>query len=292
MSNKTKAILAILFASIFGGAASTVIKIAIRQIPPFSFSFIRFLIASIFLLPLFFKHKPKFDKDFRHLLLISLLPTLNIGLFVIGLKTTTASIAQMLYAGTPLIVGVLSYFLFGFSMKLKRWFFISIGLFGVSLVIFLPLIQKNAAHTGDLGGNLLIALGVICWSIYAVYSKELQKKYSPLIITSVFFFVSTVIFFFLSFLEYSPKNIWWINLKLSSIIGLLYASIFATVGSYMLNQYSFKFANPVLGSLNLYLIPIFAYFSAYVLLGEKLTIGLISGTILVFLSITLATYFK
>ena len=52
---------------------------------------------------------------------------------------------KMLYEGPPLIVGVLSYFLFGFSMKLKRWFFISIGLFGVSLVIFLPLIQKNAA---------------------------------------------------------------------------------------------------------------------------------------------------
>src|SRR3989344_959931 len=131
MSNKTKAILVILFGSIFGGAASPVIKIAIQEIPPFSFSFIRFFIASVFLLPMFIKQKPKFDSDFRKLILLSLLPTINIGLFAIGVKLTTASIAQMLYAGVPIIVVLIGYFLFGYRMKIQRWIYISLGLFGV-----------------------------------------------------------------------------------------------------------------------------------------------------------------
>ena len=292
MSNKSKAVVAIIAGSILGGAVSTVIKITIRYIPPFNFSFIRFFIASICLLPLFLKSKIKFDRDFGKLLLLSVLPTLNIALFVIGVKTTTASIAQMLYAGTPLIVGILSYFLFGHKLSIKRWIYITVGLIGVFLVILLPLIQKNVALTGDIKGNILISLGVISWSFYAVYSKEFQKKFTPLIITSIFFFVATATFFVLSFFEISQNNPWWFNLNTTSIFGLLYVSLCATVGSYLLSQYSFKYANPVIGSFSLYLTPIFAYISAFFLLGEKLNSGLLIGTVLVFTSIALTTYKK
>ncbi|OGK08884.1 hypothetical protein A2767_05045 [Candidatus Roizmanbacteria bacterium RIFCSPHIGHO2_01_FULL_35_10] len=292
MSNKTKAILVILFGSIFGGAASPVIKIAIQEIPPFSFSFIRFFIASVFLLPMFIKQKPKFDSDFRKLILLSLLPTINIGLFAIGVKLTTASIAQMLYAGVPIIVGLIGYFLFGYRMKIQRWIYISLGLFGVLLVTILPLIQKNVPFTGDLKGNLLIILGVMCWSLYAVLSKQYQKKYNPLVITSLFFFTATIVFFFLSFFEFSLAYPWWLALDTGSLVSILYVSLFATVGVYMLNQYSYKYANPVIGSFSLYLLPVFAYFSAYILLGEKLTAGLFIGTVIVFISIALTTYAK
>src|SRR3989338_1746182 len=112
MSNKTKAILAILIGSVLGGAVSSVTKIGLVKIPPFSFSFIRFFIASICLLPFFLRTKIKFDRKFQSLILLSLLPTLNVALFVLGIKTTTASISQMLYAGTTILVGVLGYVLF------------------------------------------------------------------------------------------------------------------------------------------------------------------------------------
>lgn len=292
MTNKTKAVIAIITGSVLGGAVSSVIKLTIKDIPPFAFSFIRFLIASICLLPFFLKSKTRFDNHFKQLVLLSVLPTLNIALFVIGVKTTTASIAQMLYAGVPILVGVLGYFLFGYRLSLRKWFFISIGIFGVFFVIFLPYFQKNLPFTGDVKGNLLIILGVFSWSIYAVYSKQFQKKYSPLIITSFFFFVAAVVFFLLTLFEFSPENIWWNNLKLSSVFSILYISIFATVAVYILNQYAFKYADAVLGSLSLYLVPIFAYFSAYFLLGEKLTPGLIIGTILVFASVALTSYSK
>ncbi|OGK17519.1 hypothetical protein A2774_00835 [Candidatus Roizmanbacteria bacterium RIFCSPHIGHO2_01_FULL_39_12c] len=292
MSDRNKAIIAIFLSSIFGGAVSTVIKIAVRQIPPFNFSFIRFLIASICLFPLFMKKKPKFDVDFGKLILISLLATANIAFFVIGIKTTTASIGQMLYAGTPLIVGTLGYIIFGHKLPLKKWFFILIGLVGVSVVIILPIIHKKSAFSGDLIGNVLILLGVISWSFYALLSKQMQKKYSPIVITAVFCFVATFLFLLLSFFELSQNNYWWNNLSPGAIVGVLYVSLFATVGTYLLNQYALKFSNAVLGSLSLYLQPIFAFVTAYLLLGEKLNFGLFLGTVLVFTSIALTTYSK
>src|SRR3989344_5509666 len=112
MTDKTKAILAIVVGSIIGGAVSSVTKIGLVKIPPFNFSFIRFFLASILMLPFFLKVKVKFDKSFSSLILLSLLPTANVALFVLGVKTTTASISQMLYAGTPILAGVFWFFFF------------------------------------------------------------------------------------------------------------------------------------------------------------------------------------
>lgn len=292
MSDKTKGILVIVLAALVSGAVSPVTKIGLVIIPPFSFSFVRFIIASFCLLPLFLKSKPKFNKEFIYLILLSILPTLNVALFVVGLKSTTASVSQFLYAATPLLAGIFSYFIFNEKLSLKKLFFILIGLIGVSLVIFLPLLQKNKLFAGSLEGNALIMLGVILWSLYFVYSKRLQKKYSPMTITSIFIFVATILFFFLSAWEFQRNSLWIEQIKSTSIYAMLYVSLFATVGSYLLNQYAIKFAGPVVASFLFYLLPIFGYLFSFLLLGEKLTIGLIVGTALVFLSVTLMTYTK
>ena len=292
MTNKNKAILLIVVGSIIGGAVSSVTKIGLVKIPPFSFSFIRFFISSMCLLPFFLKSKIKKDKNFRNLILLSLLPTLNVALFVNGVKLTTASIGQMLYAGTPILAGLFSYILYKDKLSFKRWIFIFLGLLGVFLVILLPLFQKNVPFTGSLTGNILISFGVILWSLYFTYSKKFQKLYSPLLITTMFIFVATVFFFFFSLFETQKNFGWWNGLAFNSVIAVLYVAIFATVISYLINQYTIKLAGPVLASLSFYLLPVFAYFSAFLLLGERLTSGLIIGTILVFASVALITYTK
>ena len=278
MSNRKKVVLIVIFGSLLSGAVSSVTKIGLVQIPPFGFSFVRFLIASIFLLPWFIKSKTKIDKSFMSLLLISVLPVINIAVFVLGVRTTTASIGQMLYAGSPILVGLISYFLLKNRLSFARWLLIFTGLMGVVLVIILPLLDKKSLFTGDLKGNLLISVGVILYSFYMVLSKQFQKKYSPIIITSVFFFLSTIVFFFLSILEIQKGNLWYYSLQASSIYAVLYVAIFATVIAYVLGQYTIKYSTPTIASLAFYLQPIFAYLSAFILLGERLTPGLISLT--------------
>lgn len=292
MSDKTKAILAIIFGSFLGGAVSAVTKIGLVNIPPFTFSLIRFCIASLCLLPLLIKSGVKINKEVIPLVLVSLLPVLNVVFFVLGVKTTTASIAQMLYGGTPILAGIFSFIILKNKLTIKRWIFLIFGLFGVAFVVLLPLIEKNKLYAGDLKGNVLIAIGVLFWSIYFVLSKQYQKKYSPIVITSIFVFVAIFVFSLLSIFEIQSYSGWINNIKLSGIYAILYVAIFGTVAGYLLNQYAIKFSNPVIASLSFYLQPIFAYLSAFILLGEKLTSGLIIGTIIVLISVALTTYSK
>jgi drug/metabolite transporter (DMT)-like permease len=279
-----------LIGSIFGGASSTVTKIGLFEIPPYSFSFLRFFISALFVLPWFIKGLKKFDKDLIFLILVSLLPIINIALFVFGVKTTTASIGQLLYAGSPIIVVLLSFLYLKEKVSLKKLFYIFIGLVGTFLVIFLPVIQKGAAFSGDLKGNILISIGVLFYSLYLVLSKPLLKKYSPKFITSVFIMLGTIVFFFLSLTELDTQ--FWLQLSAPSIYSVLFISVFGTVLVYVLGQYAIKWGSSLISSLSLYLLPIFAFIYAFFLLGETMTTGLIIGTILVFISVFLTTYSK
>ena len=290
MSDKTKAVLIIVLAAMIGGAVSPVVKIGLREIPPFSFSFIRFFLASLFLFPLILKSKIKFDRNIFSLIFVSLLSTANIALFAFGIKLTSPSVAQFLYAGTPIMAGIFSYVILKQRLSLKKWLFITLGLIGVCFVIFLPLIEKNSFPAGNVTGNILITIGMILWSLYFVYSKQYQRRFSPLAISSVFIFTSTVVFFFFSLIELKTDTAWFYQLSSISLYALLYVSLFGTIGSYFLAQSAIKLSDPIIASLSYYFLPIFTYFSSFILLEEKLTPGLIVGTVLVFISVTLTTY--
>ena len=58
---------------------------------------------------------------------------------------------------------------------------------------------------------------------------------------------------------------------------------------YLLYQYAIKHGGSVFASMVFYLLAIFAFFFAFLLLGEGLTIGLVAGGILVLLGIYLTT---
>jgi len=292
MNNNKKALLIIILWAAIGGAVSPITKIGLVKIPPFTFSFLRFIIAALAISPFFIKEKPKLNKSFLFLVALSFLPVLNVALFVTGLKLTTASISQMLYGATPILTGIFSYFLFRNKLSFKKWFSILIGLVGVIEVVSLPLLEKKSLFAGSLNGNLLISFAVIIWSLYGVLSKQFQKKFSPVIITSIFIYLATLVFFVLSLTEFSSFNSWFSSIKTSSIFPVLYVAVLGTVGGYILNQYAIKLGGPILASLAFYLSPIFGYFFSFVLLGEKLTAGLTVGTILVFISVVLTTYSK
>ena len=98
------ALLAIIFTSIVGAGTGVLTKIAVQEIPPFSFTFLRFLLAAICMLPLFLKNKPASFKNIHKVILFSLFLCTNVILFPIGVALTTATIAATLYVFAPAIV--------------------------------------------------------------------------------------------------------------------------------------------------------------------------------------------
>lgn len=288
-SKSYKAIVLILLAALVGGGVGAFTKISLKEIPPLSFTLLRFISATFVLLPFVIKKKEFHFKNLKKIVLISLLATANVMLFIFGVGRTTATIAQMLYAGVPLIAGIFSYLLLKEKIYPKKLLGILIGFVGVLIIVLLPVLGQRVAFNGDLLGNLIILVAVCSFALYSVLSKQFQKEYSPLELTIFFVLTTTAIQLLLAPLDLKQNQNWWVSLSAEAIFGVVYAGILGTGIYYLIYQHAIKNTTPIIASMILYLQPIFAFLWASVLLGERITPEFIMGAILAFVGVALVT---
>ena len=283
LSDKNIAILAIAIIFLTNGGSPVLTKIALREISPEYYTFLRFTIASLFLLPFFLKTKIKFNKDLLILILISLILTLNIIAFAYGIRLTTTTSSALLYVLAPALVAIFSYFLIKERMTNIKVLGIIFGIIGSVIVILLPVIQKGNPFAGDLIGNILILIGVFSTALYVTISKRLHVKFSPIQVTMIFSLTTVFIMLFFSFPQISANPDLVFNLSGITIFAVFYVGAICTAIYYLLNQYAIKHASPLVASTNLFLNPFSTFAWSSFLLGEKLTTFHIAGGVLVLL---------
>jgi len=275
------AIIAIIAAALIGGGTGVLTKIAERDVSANFFSFLRFFVASGTLLPFLLTQKIKLNRDFLKLVLISLFASGNIIFFSNGIKLTTANIGSVMYVITPAIVAILSYFLLRDKLSLKKVLGLIFGLAGGLLIILLPIVENGVPFSGNLVGNILVGIAVFSFAFYSVFSKNLQKIFSPIQITAVFCITTFFVSLFLLAGETSTLSSQIQHISHASIISIIYVSLFSTIGVYFLYQYAIKHGSPLLASTMLYFQPLSTFVWSFLILGEKLTSGLIIGGIAV-----------
>src|SRR3990167_7890260 len=93
------AVICIAVAAILGGGMPTLTKFALTAIPPFTFTFLRFLIAAVCIWPFFLKSRGQILKTlfWSSVIPVSLLATANVVLFAFGVRLTSPTVSQTLY---------------------------------------------------------------------------------------------------------------------------------------------------------------------------------------------------
>lgn len=283
------AVLALLSAATFLGIVPSVLKIALRTAPPFTVQFLRFLVASVLIMPFFLKEEKRLRGEFLKLLVFSLLPFLNVTLFILGIRLTNAIVSPVLYAGTPLLVVFFSWLLFKERISLLKIIGIFLGLFGVFVIVILSVIGSEGTKVGDLRGNVIILLAVFCFAFYTIFSKLILQKHSPLMVTSIYFFLTALLTFPFSMYESINNPLWLKSISLSTLLGIFYVGSLGTMVSYFLYQWGIKHSSPLEASLVFYFQPIVGFLVAVILLQERLTFLFIIGTIITLSGIFLTT---
>lgn len=289
MNDKQKAFFSIFAYSLLSGAMAAVTKVGLSQMPPFSFAFIRFLLATLIVAPFIWRKRKHLAQDLKTLGPFSILATLNIVFFVLGINLTTANISQILYAVIPIVVGILTHFVFSEKLSSKNTIGITVGFIGTFLVLFLPILEKGGKFSGNLTGNILLAIAVVCFSGYIVLSKKAQKTHSPFHIVSMFIILTAAALFPFFVFESISHYGWWDAININSVLSISYVVLAGTISTYLLNQYSIRHGGAVFASMAFYLSPLFGFLVAFFLLGEQLTIGLIVGGALALLGVYYTT---
>jgi drug/metabolite transporter (DMT)-like permease len=292
MNKSTLTFLAIAGTSLFFSFAPVTTKLLYHFFEPIPLAFLRFLIASIIILPVFFLQKNKsLFYEIKKLWPYTIFSSLNILFFAIGIARTTVDSAVALYCGVPLLTAAISYFFLKERFSKMKLIGILTGFLGISLIIILPFFQKGI-KTGDLTGNLLVLIATFSWTIYGILSKRIiEKGSSPVSIATVSFIVSLVLFLVMS--PFVAKSNFITPLfNLNNLFLLLILGGIATTGSYLLMQVAIKNTSITIASLNQYLQPVFAIILAAIFLGERITGEFLFGMVLVFAGIFIATYTK
>ncbi|WP_219223436.1 DMT family transporter [Pedobacter antarcticus] len=227
-NKKTYAIILLIFTMLVWGSSYTVTKSIVNILPPACFALVRFVIASLCLMPfyLFDSKRQKAQKfrsgDIRWLFLMGLSGITGYYIFFnYSLMYTSASSGALIQGFIPVCIALL-----GVVFLKEKLTGIQITGIGMSLVgvILVGLITNNTGEKDSLAGNLLMMVAVLCWTTYTLISRKLNHLH-PLKITFWSGCIGTVLLIPISIYEFIHlenqieigKNIWWSLIYLGAI---------------------------------------------------------------------------
>ena len=293
MSNdkEFRAYLALFSAVIFWGVSFVATKIALESIPTFTLILARFALAGcVFLILMVLRGFPRLTlKDHGKVILIALCePGLYFTFETIGLQHTTAPMASLIIATTPVAVLVLAAVFLGERTRL-----VGIVGMGTSLAGIAILITGDPHFTwsvsGHLLGDLLIFGAVLSAAFYMVCARSLGKNRSALEFTGLQTIYGALLFV-PAFLWELPE-VQWAEMSTRSVAAVGFLTLFATIGAFLCYNHALTRLPATRAAIFINGIPVVTALSAWVLLGERLTVVQMSGGIMVLAGVFLTNLY-
>lgn len=291
MDYKQKALIALFTTVILWAFMVVIARGAVANTNPVVLLFLRLLVAFLAFLPILIHYRSWRKPKFKTLAVISLGSTVNLTFFMLGIEHTSASASQVVYAAIPILVLLFGTYFQKHTHTLRKISGVAIGFVGISLIVYLSVIEKGTTIAGSFYGNSLIIIAMLGWTIYLLSSKQITRYYAPHEIGSVTitvgFIVSSVLLLIHLLLGGTVGS-----LALPALSAAFYMGLFGTFATYILYQYAVKYLSSLTVSLTSYIQPITTTFLSMIFLGERLTTSYVAGSILVFTGIFLVSDIK
>lgn len=265
----------LLLATVFFSGIYVFMREGVLLTNPYNFLFYRFLVASVIFFILFHKTIAKINKrTIRYGVYLGIPLTASLIFLALGLQRTTASKAGFIGGMYIIFVPILLIFI---TKKLPSWNqVIAIIIAMVGLGIITLNIQDFDIDIGD----IWVLLFSLFLALYIVLVGKLAKKQNAVSLTFVQILFACLINFIIVMLSSNfeiPRH----YLAWQAII---YVGIFGTVAYFIQNRYQ-RYISDIKVGLIYSLEPVFAALMAFVYLKETITLRLIIGGILIFISL-------
>ena len=239
------------------------IKIGLRGYTPGSLALLRYLVASLLLIILYFKLPQRHIPSFLDILYIIFIGTLGIGIYNIAINkgeiVVPAGTAGFVIGLMPVFSMILAFILLKERIPIKCWSGVLVSLLGLLLIAYS---QGGSAQYNI--GLLYILLAAVLGSYYAVVQKTLFHRYHPLEIVILTIWGGTLIMLF-----YLPTMVRELTAApWESTAAAIYLGIFPAAVAYALWNFAISKAQGDRASGYLYAMPIIATILAAVILKE------------------------
>ena len=295
LNSKYKAEVILIFITLLWGATFVIVKEALNDISSMAFVAVRFLIASIILLPFILKKNITKENSYAGIML-GILLFLGFAAQTVGLKYTSATKSGFL-TGTAVIMIPLLQVVIEKRPPTK----------GVIIGTIIVLIGISFLSSGgssilnlfsDIGSNFNLGDGltIICalfFALYIIYLDIKSVKYDfwvLLFLQIVTTAILSIIFLFL--FSFTGIETIRVNLSNNLIMAVLYTAIFATLITTALQTKYQKNVTPAKAGIIFSFEPIFAAIFAFFILGEKITNFGYLGSVLIILGLLVSELYE
>lgn len=273
-------------------------KIATERLGPITVTLLPLVLSTLMLAPFAFFDARKRRREnvrFPHSAWISFALLGTVGTIASqlgltwGVERSLASNAAVLTLTIPVLTAVMASILLGERMNLLRWISFALAIGGVLLVSDIDWHSVRITEGRYFFGNVLLLVSCLGSAFINSYSKKLLSTFSPAEVLVYSFSIADIVLLVLA-LIYEPGSFG----RLSSIgwaawMSLLAIAAFSLAVSMLLYFWVIERIDVMQASLSIYLLPVLGVILSTVLVNEKVTVRLITGGALVFISTFLIT---
>ncbi len=220
-------------------------------------------------------------EDWKYLITFAIV-TVGIYQFVFakGIELTSVAEASLLISTAPIWVFLICIIMRIEEFDSTRMFGVLVGFLGVALVIFGSGESATVPDT-HIVGDLVMLAAAILWASYAVFSRPLLKKYSPMKIVAYIHILGSVIIIPIGFQQMLQVPI--LSMGLVGWVCILQYSLLAGVYAFLVWYRAVQRVGASQTMLFQYFVPLVAVVAAYLILREMPTLLQVAG-----IAITLA----
>ena len=252
-------------------------KIAMRELAPLSFAWLR--VAGSTLLLWFVARKELLPRgEWRRMALFSILAVvINQTLFLSGLAFTTVQVAAILITSIPVFVAGVAIALGQERASASRILGIALACAGALLVV------GGEVFTGSgrsLLGAVLILTNCLSYSIYLVISKPDMARLSPRLVVARMFLIGMVLMLPIAAPALSRER--WSSISAMAWLSLLLVILGPTVAAYLLQAWALRYADSSLVAAYTYVQPVLATLLGRVFFAEEIRATVVVAALMIF----------
>jgi drug/metabolite transporter (DMT)-like permease len=275
------------------GSNYSVVKMALRQIPPLPFNSLRLALASLLFLGslavaggrrgpattaprqgwrAFPSARTLSGRDW---LLIAALGALGHFVyqmcFMGGVARTSVSNVSLILGTSPVAVAMLSSAVGHEQVNRRHWIGAVLSVGGVYLVA-----GRDASLSGQtMVGDLLAVCAVLCWTVYTVAARSLLERHPPLVVTGYTMAIGTVLY--VPFGLAGLRALDWHSVSPGAWTGLVFSAVFALYVAYLVWHTAVQRIGNLRTSIYSNMLPALAMLIAAIWLNEEITAPKVAG---------------
>lgn len=285
-------------ASLIYGCFYVAVKILFKHVSPEELLLLRFLLTAILVTGIdqfVLKNPPPQRKDLPAIAGLGLTGVFLVQiLLMIGLSLTTAFHSALIMATIPIFTLFISVIKGQERFQAQKLIGVFTAFIGVTVLLLFSPSPNVTLPPNYLIGDLIILVNAFAFAWFLVGSQRILNHYRAFSYMAYCYIISAALFvvcyfgknkilhghFGLGFLNHIGWEQWAL---------IAYVVIFASIGSYTLNNFALKRTSPSVVSIYIFIQPVISAVTAYYLLGERFTIGMAVAAFLTFTGVLCTT---